>query len=163
MSGTQLIGFWRGFAAPSAAARQLLRLPRAWPFALVPAVAFVLLEAVFVGAAWRFLKPWVGRELSGGGTLPHGGATALSWISVLLAGALGWLLSAFLAPTFSAPALERIVGIAEADLRAPARAPLGFVAEFWCGVRSLLVSVAVTLPIVVLLTLLELVVPPVAV
>lgn len=163
MSGKPSIGFWRGFAAPFAAARQLLGLPRAWPFALVPAVAFVLLEAAFVAVSWRFLKPWVSGELSGGGALQQVGATALSWVSMLLAAALGWLMAAFLAPTVSAPALERIVGIAEADLRAPARAPLGFVAELWCGVRSLLLSVALTLPVVLLLTLLELVAPPAAV
>lgn len=163
MSAKPLIGFWRGFAAPLAAARQLLGLPRAWPFALVPAAAFVLLEAAFVAVSWTFLKPWVNGTLSGGGELQQVGATALSWASMLLAAALGWLLAAFFAPTFSAPALERIVGIAEADLGAPARAPLGFVAELGCGARSLLLSVAVTLPVVLLLTLLELVAPPTAV
>ena len=163
MSGKHAIGFWRGFVAPFGAAGQLLRMPSAWPFALVPAVVFGLLEAAFVAASWQFLKPWVSGELAGGGTLQHVGATALSWVSVLLAAAVGWLVSAFLAPTFSAPALERIIGIAEADLQAPARAPLGFVAEFWCGARSLLLSAALTLPVVIALTLLELVAPPTAV
>ncbi len=160
MSDQHAIGFWRGFVAPFAAARQLLGMPRAWPFALVPAAVFVLLEVAFVAASWRFLKPWVNGELAGGGALQHVGATALSWVSVVLAAALGWLMSAFLAPTFSAPALERIIGIAEADLQAPARAPLGFLAEFWCGARSLLLSLAVTLPVVIALTLLEIVAPP---
>ncbi len=163
MASKRAIGFWRGFVAPFGAARQLLGLPSAWPFALVPAVVFVLLEAAFVAASWRFLKPWVNGELAGEGTLRHVGASVLSWVSVALAAALGWLLSAFFAPMFSAPALERIVGIAEADLLAPARAPLGLIAEFWCGARSLLLSLAVTLPVIVLLTLLEMVVPPVAV
>ncbi len=163
MSSKPAIGFWRGFVAPLGAARQLLGLPSAWPFALVPAVVFVLLEAAFVAASWRFLRPWVNGELAGEGTLRHVGATALSWVSVVLAAALGWLMSAFFAPMLSAPALERIIGIAEADLHAPARAPLGFIAEFWCGARSLLLSGALTLPAVALLTLLEVVVPPVAV
>jgi len=163
MASKQAIGFWRGFVAPFGAARQLLGLPSAWPFALVPAVVFVLLEAAFVAASWRFLKPWVNGELAGGGALQHVGASALSWVSVMLAAALGWLMSAFFAPMFSAPALERIIAIAELDLQAPARAPLGFISEFWCGARSLLLSSAVTLPMVLLLTLLEIVAPPTAV
>ncbi len=163
MAGLQKVGFWRGFVAPFGAAGQLLRMPSAWPFALVPAVVFVLLEAGFVAASWHFLRPWVSGELAFGGTLRHVGATALSWVSVLLAAAVGWLVSAFLAPTFSAPALERIIGIAETDLLAPARAPLGFIAEFWCGARSLLLSAGLTLPLVIALTLLEIVAPPTAV
>jgi uncharacterized protein involved in cysteine biosynthesis len=156
------IGFWCGFVAPFAAARQLLGLPRAWPLMLVPLLMFGLVEAIVVGVSWRFLKPWAYAELSGGGSLQELGATAASWISVLFAGVLGWFVAGLLAPALSAPALERVVGITEQDLAVPARAPLGFLAEFWCGFRSLLVSSAVSIPLVVALTLLEMIVPAVA-
>jgi uncharacterized protein involved in cysteine biosynthesis len=62
----------------------------------------------------------------------------------------------------SAPALERIVTITERDLRVPPRAKLGFLAEFWCGFRSLLMCSAVTLPLLLALTLLEMLLPPAA-
>jgi uncharacterized protein involved in cysteine biosynthesis len=48
-------------------------------------------------------------------------------------------------------------------LGAPARAPLGFLDEFFCGLRSALVSSAVTVPLIIGLTLLELVFPMAAV
>lgn len=141
----------------------MLRLPAAWPFALVPALVFALLELSFVALSWHFLKPWVSERLAGDGSLRQWGSTAAAWLSVLLASAAGWLLAAFLAPVLSAPALERIVGLEEARLGAPERAPLGFVQELMCGVRSLLVGGALSLPLVVALTLLELVFPPIAV
>jgi len=162
MPGTA-IGFWRGFVAPFGALRQLIGSPRAWPLMLVPALVFGLLEALVVAASWHFLKPWVSGWLAGDGTLRQVGATAASWLAVAMAALIGWLLAGFLAPVVSAPALEGIVSITETELGVPARAPLGFVAEFWCGFRSLLMSTAVTLPLVVALTLLEMVVPPAAV
>ena len=55
------------------------------------------------------------------------------------------------------------MGIVEQAERAPERAPLGFLAEFSCGLRSMLLGSAVTLPIVIGLTVLELIFAPVAV
>ena len=163
MAIRSVVGFRRGFAAPFSAIGGLLREPRAWPFALVPAVAFVLLEVGFVLGSWRFLKPSVNQLLAGGGALQNVGAALVSWLAVLLVAALGWLVSALLAPIVSAPALERIVGIVEQELRAPARAKLGFFAELWCGLRAMFLSLAVTVPLLALLTVLELFVPPLAV
>ena len=116
-----------------------------------------------VGLSWSFLKPWVSGKLAGGGSLQHVGATAVSWLALALAAVFGWLLSGFLAPALNTPTLERIVGITETDLAAPARAPLGLLAELSCGLRSLLMSSAVTLPLVIALSLLEMLAPPVAV
>jgi uncharacterized protein involved in cysteine biosynthesis len=163
MAGLHVIGFWRGFVVPFAALRRLLGLPRAWPFMLVPAIVFLLLEGVFVGLAWRFLKPWASEHLAAVSWLPNALAIGASWLVAALAVVLGWLLAVFLAPVLSAPALERVVGITELDLRAPPRAPLGFVSEFWCGARALLSSLMITLPLVLGLSLLELFVPPLAV
>ena len=146
-----------------AALRGLLQLPAAWPYALVPALVFALLEAGAVVLAVRYLQPWVEVRLGGGGALQTFGAQALSWISVGICALLGWLVAAFLTPPLSAPALERIVTLVERQLGLPARPSLGFIAEFWCGARSLVLSIAVTLPIVLMLTLLELFVPALSV
>jgi uncharacterized protein involved in cysteine biosynthesis len=163
MAGQQVIGFWRGFVVLFGAARRLMALPRAWPLMMVPALLFLLLEVGFVGVSWRFLKPWAGQRLARLTWLPDALAIGASWLVALLAVVLGWLLAMCLAPVLSAPALERVVGITEADLQAPARAPLGFLAEFWCGARAQLSSLAFTLPLVLGLSLVELLLPPLAV
>lgn len=160
-----VLGFWRGFSAVFGALRTLLRLPATWPFALVPALVFVTLETSIVAVAWHFLEPWIDAKLnaSGSGELRDFGAVLALWASVALVAALGWFVAALLTPPLSAPALERIVALVERDLNAPERASLGFVAELWCGLRALVLGLAVTLPLVVALTLLELVAPPLAV
>jgi uncharacterized protein involved in cysteine biosynthesis len=137
-------------------------LPSAWPYALVPAVVFTLLETTYVYLAYRFVRPWVEQLFPTDSTVwvVVGGLT--SWVAVAASAFLGWFLAMVFTPPLSAPALERIVDIVERDIRAPERASLGMLAEFWCGLRSTLVSSAVTLPLIIALTLLELVFAPVA-
>jgi CysZ protein len=159
----QVLGFWRGFTVPFSSARRLLGLPRAWPWSAVPALVFVALEIAFISLSWRFLRPWVSQQLAHVGWLPGALALGASWLATALAVVLGWLFAMFLAPVLSAPALERVVALIEVELRAPARAPLGFVAEFYCGARALFSSLAVSLPLVLVLSLLELLLPPVVV
>jgi uncharacterized protein involved in cysteine biosynthesis len=159
MAARQILGFWRGFTAPFRAARRLLALPQAWPWLVLPAFVFLLLEIGFIALSVRFLRPWLGERLAQVGWLPDALAFGASWLVTALAAVLGFLLSMFLAPVLSAPALERIVGITELDLRAPSRTALGFFAEFSCGARALLTSLALTLPLVLALSLLELLLP----
>lgn len=162
MRDERLVGFLNGFAAPFGAVRTLVMMPRAWPFALVPAAVFLLLEAAFIGISWEYLKPWAAAQAGHASWAPHWLGSGVGMIALLLAALIGWFAAALLAPALSAPALERLVGLVEAELGAPAREPLGFFAELACGVRSLLFSLSLTLPFVVLLTLLEIVVPPLA-
>lgn len=166
----QAIGFGKGFVAPFGALGLILRTPRSWPFALVPPVVFGLLEVLFVVQAWRRVRPWVADAVSG--------ASWLDWLyfdllkeylpdvasigAVVLVAWFGWRLAGPVAAMVSAPALERLVGFAEAELQVPARPSLGFFTELWCGVRSMLLGLALTLPLEVGLTLAELVFPPVA-
>lgn len=157
------LGFWRGFSAPLRALRQLAGMPRAWPLMLVPAVIFLLLETACIGLSWHFLEPWVAGKFSADGALHRFGTLALTVGLVAIAGVLGWVLAGLLTPMLSSPALERIVAQCEEQLGVPARPPLGFWAELGCGARSLLLSSVLTLPILVALTLLELVVPPTAI
>jgi len=158
MLSPPIVGFARGFMAPISAAKHVLGTPRAWPFAAVPAIVFAALETGVVLASWQYLKPWVEQSVGGGKV-----GWLLSVLSVLALAVLGWWLSLQLAQVLSAPALERIVGIVERDLGAPERAPLGFFTELLCGLRATALSLAVTLPLIVGLTLLELVASPLAV
>jgi CysZ protein len=159
----QALGFWRGFSALFAASRSMLSQTRAWPFALVPALVFVLLEGAVVYGAIELVKPAINAKLSGEGFWRELLGDAAAWLAVVVTAGLGWIVSAALTPPISAPALERIVGIVEQELGVPERKPLSLLAEFWCGFRSMLLGSAITLPIVIGLTLLELVFAPAAV
>jgi CysZ protein len=152
-----------GFISLLGGARTIIRLHRAWPLALVPAASFVLLEALWIALSLDMLRPWVRSALSGEGELWSYGATALSWLATLLGAAMGWIVSALLAPVISAPALERIVKLVEADLGAPPRAPIGFFRELGCGLESLLVGVGLVIPLGLLLAGIGLLAPPTAV
>lgn len=164
------VGFAQGFVAPFRAVGLLLRTPRAWPLALVPPVVFGALEVLFVVLAWGHLRPRVESAVKGASWLTwlHFEALrelvpqAASFGAVVLVAWLGWRLAGPFSAMVSAPALERLVGVAEAELRAPARPPLGFFTELWCGVRSMLLGLALTLPLELALTLVELFFPPAA-
>jgi CysZ protein len=143
---------------------RLARLSAAWPFALVPTIVFVLLSALGVWASFGWLEPivrgllpdatsWYGRL--GGSVLSHLGALVVALGTVLL--------SLALTPPLSAPALERIVALVEADLGAPPRPPLGWLAEVWCGFRALAAGAAFAIPIGALLFIVDLLFPPAAV
>lgn len=155
--------FWLGFRTLFSGFSRLARLPSSHPYALVPALVFMVLEAGFVLLSVRVLSPWVREELAGQAAWRNAGAEALSWLSVLVGTLLGWFVAALVTPPLSAPALERIVGIVERDLGAAPRAPLGLVQEFWCGLRASTLGLALFVPPALLVTLFELLVPPIAV
>jgi CysZ protein len=156
----QALGFWRGFSALFEGMRSLLGQTRAWPYALVPALVFMLLEGSIIYLAVEHVKPMVSASVDADGGF---WATLAAWLSALVFAGFGWILSAALTPPISAPALERIVAIVEQDLRAPERQSLGFLAEMSCGIRSMLLGSAITLPIVLTLTVVELLFAPAAV
>lgn len=143
--------------------RRLARLPQSYPFALVPALIFIMLEVGFVALSVRVLSPWVHHSLAGDGLMRNFGASALSWLSIAIGSVLGWFVAALLTPVLSAPALERIVGFVESDLGAPPRTPLGALTEFGCGLRAAATGLALLAPPVLALTLLEFAMPPVSV
>jgi CysZ protein len=153
MVARQLVGFGRGFLAPFGAISSLWRAPRAWPLVLVPFGLLLLIEGGLLLLWWRYLKSWLVGSLAGAGDLA---ATAAAWASLIPLLALGW----FSVPVLSAPALEGIVGIVERDLGAPARAPLGLLTELWCGLQAMLLSLSFSLPLIIGLSLLGLLVPP---
>lgn len=155
--------FWLGFRALVSGFRRLARLPKSYPFALIPALVFSVLEVCFIALSLRVLSPWVHRALAGNSAVQNFGASALSWLSVAAGSVAGWFLAALLTPLLSAPALERIVGLVEADLGAPPRRPLGVIGEFACGLRATALGAALFVPPVLALTLLELAAPPVTI
>lgn len=128
--------------------------------ACVPALVFGALTATFTALAVLVARPWLLARL------PHAtsafgrtGTSIAGFGFAALCAVAGWYLALALAPTLSAPALERMVSVVERRVGAPPRSPLGFWRELACGVRSLAGAACVTLPASIGLWLLGVLVP----
>jgi CysZ protein len=141
-----------------------VRTPRAWPWAWVPTLVLLLLLGLLVHACVAWLQPairgWLPEAESGIGRV---GASALSWLATALAALLGALLALAATPPLCAPALERIVGLAEDEAGVARRQPIGWLREMWCGLRAQLASAVVAAPLVSIFWVVELLFPPAAV
>src|SRR5262249_35724159 len=105
-------------------------------------------------------RPWLLVRLPHAtGAFGRAGSGIAGWGFALVCSVLGWYLALALAPTLSAPALERIVDVVERRAGAPARARLGFWRELGCGLRSLAGAACLALPASALLWLVGVVVP----
>lgn len=156
--------FFRGFATGFLGLVWLVRQPKAWAFALVPVIVLAGLMLLSVYAAVAWLGPSIEQALPRVETWYGSFAvTAVAYLGVALAALVGVLLAFLLAPPLSAPALEKLVSLVEAELGVPERAPLGFFAETWCGLRASLLTFAVTAPILLVLFVIEAVLPPAAI
>lgn len=144
--------------------RFLLRRPQALPFAAVPVILVFVLSGLAVYGSIRWALPAV-RELSPAfeNDLGRVAVGLMSWLATLLVATFGIVLSFVLAPTLSAPALERLVTLVEDARGAPPRAALGWAREAWLGLRASLIGLLVFSPLLALLTVLELVFPVLAV
>jgi len=154
------LGFWEGFSSLLEGVKLLWRLPRAWPFALVPTLLFLLFEGAFATLTLRYLKPWVLSALAGEGTLRDVASQAAAWTATVVAISVGWIVAGLLAPASSGPALEHVVSLVEKEIGAEPRASLGFWRELWCGLRAQFLGAALALSIIIVLTMLEFFVPP---
>jgi uncharacterized protein involved in cysteine biosynthesis len=143
----------------------LFRTPGSLPYAAVPVLCFVVLSALGMWASIEFLLPAFARMLpdAADGGLRGFFVSAASWLLTLLAAAAGVFVALLLAPVLSAPALEHLVSMAEAELAVPPRAPIGFWGEVGAGLRASLCGLLVFGPLLAALALLDLAFPPAAV
>jgi CysZ protein len=152
--------FFDGVRCFGAAFVWLLRKPSALPYALVPALLVVVLSAAGLFASFRWVAPLIRGYLPAAkGGVGGAAVDVVSFVGTALVATLGGLLSLSLAPTLSAPALERLVSLTEEELGAPARAPLGFFREVVLGLRASLLGFCLFAPVLALLFLSELLVP----
>jgi uncharacterized protein involved in cysteine biosynthesis len=141
----------------------LWRKPAALPFALVPMLWFCALSALGVWAALRWALPALEALLpTPEGQLGQLAVAALSWVAVGVTAAVGVAVALFLAPPLSAPALERLVTMVEAELGVPARTPESWVREMWLGLKASVCGLLLFAPALALLSLVDLVFPPAA-
>ncbi|MCA9631436.1 MAG: EI24 domain-containing protein [Myxococcales bacterium] len=138
--------------------------PSSWPYSLVPgAVLFVLVTFggwLAIGVVQPWAAAWAGPE---SGWLAELGAGVASWLLASLALAVCVLVALILAPPLSSPALEQLVAIQERELGAPPRAPIGFLAEIWHGLKAQAVAACFIAPVLLLLWLISLFVAPASV
>lgn len=153
-------GIREGVASLPRALGEVLRTPELWFFALVPALVFAALTALFGVLAVTVARPWLVLHLPHpAGPLGRAGVGIAGWGFAALSVVAGFYLALALAPTLSAPALERIVDVVEQRAGAPPRAPLGFFRELGCGFRSLAGAACLALPPSALLWLAGVLVP----
>lgn len=151
------------FAATVRGARWLLGRPALWPAASVPALVLLLLVTVSTWGVLGWLRPSLSTAL-GAGAAGVGGwlSTLASWALTAVALAVAWMTAYVMTPPLSAPALEHLVAVKERELGAPPRAPLGWPAEVWCGLRAQAAAIAVGAPLVAALSLLGWLLPVLA-
>lgn len=139
----------------------LVKSPRSWPYALVPAVLLVVTSMFFIWIAIAWIRPWISGWLDfGTGWFAQTMSLVLSWVAGLIAAFAGVLLSLVVTPPLSGPALERIVAQKEQAMGVPPRADLGLLAEIWCGVRAQAFAAIFAIPILTLLWVIELFITP---
>jgi uncharacterized protein involved in cysteine biosynthesis len=156
-------GLSEGFASLFFGFGFLLRRPAALPYALVPVFWFSALSALGVWASVHWVLPGVHSVLPvPDGTLGQLALKALSWVAVGLVAVVAVGLALFLAPPLSAPALERLVTLVEAELGVASRAPIGWTREIWLGLKASIGGLLLFGPVLALLSLADLVFPPFA-
>lgn len=160
----QAPGFFVGFVQVFVALRFLARNPNTWPLSLVPAVLFAVLSAAGTMVGWLWLTPWVLGFFSAPDswwlTAAHWFVKAVLYLASIIVGVWTALV---LTPPLSGPALEGLVSAQEQELQLPERASVGWAREFVYGLKAQLLAVAFAAPLVIGLSLLELVVAPLAI
>lgn len=136
-----------------------MRTPAAWPFAIVPIAVATLLISLIAAVAITWLVPSVG-ELVGPSHAWYAtaGRVALQVLAALLALVVGLLLASVLSQPLSAPALERLVRVAERELGLPARPETPLLTDLWRSLRSAAIG-SVGVALVLALTIVELLIP----
>lgn len=157
---------WTGVQCVFEAFGFIRRNPDAWPTAMVPTVVFILLSAFGVFAGINWLRPEVIVAL--GLDQPETWyTTGLAWLIhglVSVASVVTGVWAAFaITPPLSAPALEHLVSLKEAELGLPPRKPIGLLREILCGLKAQLFAAIFAVPALALLWLVNLVFPPAAI
>jgi uncharacterized protein involved in cysteine biosynthesis len=159
-------GFLAGLASVTGAFGFLQRDSGTWPVAAVPALVFAALVSVgTIGGAWGLL-PWLYEALGlvdPATWYATAGKVLVSVLSLLASLFVGVFVAFALTPVLSAPALERLVALQEAELGVPARREQGWLSELVCGFKAQLIALCVMTPLLVGLWLLGFFVPPAAV
>jgi CysZ protein len=133
-----------------------------WLFAAIPGVVLTGLFVAGAGYSLSSLVPALLAGISPETSLGKIGAGALRVLLSVLAIVASGLIAAWLTPTLSGPALERIVVARERALGVAERPPVSFFTELWCGLRAQFLGLLVGGPVLFVLWLVTLAAPPLA-
>lgn len=146
-TGGRRLGFASGVASLPRALAEVFRTPELWALGVVPSLVLLVLTGAFASASVFAARPWLIAHLPQvTNAFGRAGESVAGWVFAVLLAWVGWYLALALAPVVSAPALERMVELVERRAGAPRRAPLGFLHELWCGLRSLAGAACIALP-----------------
>ncbi len=140
--------------------------PRVWPWAAVPVLVALALTIALsaAGIAWgtHALEGWLGPDPGADagvtGVLVTAAKLTLDLVVVLVA----LVLAFFLAQPLSGPALDRVVAAQERELGGDTSIATPFWSAIGRSLRVAVVTLAVGIPPIALLTLIELLFPPAA-
>lgn len=154
--------FVQGFTAPWEGLFWLVRRPGCWGLALLPTLLAVVLLVVLSGAGIWVVEHLL-RDLRVD-TSAHGVLGALAHVvGWLVAVALALLVALTLAQPLAGNALEALAGRREQELGIPKRPDHSAVASILRSLRVSLFGLLCTLPLVLALSVVTLLVPPLAV
>lgn len=162
MTRIRVASLGEGLAAPWKGLSWLVSTPSAWPLAIVPVIVFA---ALLTGGGWfgvHLVESWLAPRVAGaaGWALLWHVVRVLGWLAALTAAAL---VALSLAQPISGPALEALAQKQGEALNAPPLPKTGFVEGFFRSLRITMFGLALTVPIVVGLTVVELFVPVLAI
>lgn len=154
----------RGMRAFFSGFRFILTTPKIWGFAAIPVLVAMLLIGVFMAVgAWGAGAAASAIFGEPSGDLGEAGLFATKIFFYLLAGLVAILAGMALAQPISGPALDRIVRAQEQALGGGTAAEASFGESLGRSLRVTLTTLAIGVPILVLLTAIELVFPPAAI
>lgn len=157
-------GFWAGTGALFSGLKFVTSRPSVWPLALVPAVFFVVITVAIGALGAGFLPKWITPMLGPWAHKAHGALGILVKVLVVaLSIVIGAVVGFLLAQPLSGPALEKIVRKVEASLGAPTWPETTLLSDIWRSLEGLLLTTALTVPVLAVLFAIEIVFPPAAI
>jgi CysZ protein len=154
-------GFFDGVQSFFGGLRLLVTTPKLWAVSLVPMVLFLGAWLVFGSLTVAYLPDAVGGLIGpSDSTLGALGAGLLKFVITAIAIAVAALVALLVAQPLSGPAFACLVRHHEALLGIPARPDTPFFRDMLQSLQSLLVGLAIGLPLMLLLALVGLFFPP---
>lgn len=157
-------GFGAGVSSLFSGLKFVTSTPSSWPLAMVPAIFVIVIAAIVGVAGFELLPKWIVPMLGPWATKAHGAlAVVVKVLATALSLVIGVGLGFALAQPLSGTALEKIVRKVEASLGVPGWPETSIAQEIWRSLEGVLLTAALSVPLLALLFAVELIFPPIAI